>query len=75
MLEIMKTQQGYLGGEFPKHKTVISGDQLTCERQANAKRHMMDGDTPHDRLDLLEPVCEDWHALMCFLCVGGLDPN
>ena len=71
MLDIMTTLQGYLGEEFPQHKKVISGgDQLTCESQANAKRHMMDGNTPHDRLALLEPVCEDWHALMCFLCVS-----
>ena len=71
MLDIMKTLQGYLGEEFPRDKKVVSGgDQLTCEREANARRHMMDGNTPHERLSLLEPVCEDWHALMCFLCVS-----
>ena len=47
-----------------------SGDQLTCERQVGAKRHMMDGDTPRDRLDKFEPVTEDWHALMSFLGVS-----
>ena len=30
----------------------------------------MDGYTPCDRLQLFEPVCEDWHALMCFLVVS-----
>ena len=71
MLDIMKTLQGYLGEEFPHDKKVVSGgDQLTCEREANARRHMMDGNTPYERLTLLEPVCEDWHALMCFLCVS-----
>ena len=71
MLEIMTTLQGYLGAEFPTTKAVVSGgDQLTCERQACAQRHLMDGNTPHDRLALLEPVCEDWHGLMCFLCVS-----
>ena len=71
MLDIMKTLQGYLGEEFPNDKKVVSGgDQLTCEREANARRHMLDGNTPRERLALLEPVCEDWHALMCFLCVS-----
>ena len=66
MLDVMKPLQGYLGEEFPPNKKVVSGgDQLTCEREANARRHMMDGDTPRDRLALLEPVCEYWHALMC----------
>ena len=32
----------------------------------------MDGDTPHDRLQLFESVCEDWHALMCFPVVRVL---
>ena len=68
MVEIMKTMQEYLGEEFPQDKKVLSGgDQLTCERQACAQRHLMDDDTPRDRLQLVEPVLEDWHALMCFL--------
>lgn len=37
MLDIMKTQQGYLGEVFPACKKVLSGgDQLTCERQVCA---------------------------------------
>ena len=59
MLDIMKTLQGYLGDDFPPYMKVVSGDQLTCERQACARCHMMDGDTPRDHLALLEPVCED----------------
>ena len=43
------------------------GDQLTCERQVGAQQHMMDGDTPEDRLQLLEPQTEDWHCLVCVL--------
>ena len=71
MLDIMSTLQDYLGQEFPTTKTVVSGgDQLTCERQACAQHHMMDGNSRRDCLALLEPVCEDWHGLMCFLCVG-----
>ena len=41
---------------------LCGGDQLTCERQVGAKRHMMDGDTPSDRLDEFEIQTEDWHA-------------
>ena len=33
-------------------------------------KHVMDGDTQEDRLDLLEPVVEDWHTLQSFLGVG-----
>ena len=65
MLDIMKVQQGYLGEHSPIREKVLSGgDQLTW-------RHVMDGNTPKERLQVLEPVCEDWHALMCFmhLCV------
>ena len=70
MVDIMKIQQSYLGDDFPEIKKVLSGgDQLTCERQYCAQRHLMDGDTPRDRLQLFEPVCEDWHALMSFLMV------
>ena len=71
MLDIMKMLQGYLGEGFPSDRQVLSGgDQLTCERQVCARRHMMDGNNPRDRLALLEPVCEDWHCLMCFLGVS-----
>ena len=70
MVEIMQSMQGSLGEDFPSDKRVLSGgDQLTCERQSCAQRHLMDGDTPRDRLQLVEPVNEDWHALMCFLKV------
>ena len=71
MLDIMQILQGYLGEAFPAHQKVISGgDQLNCERQVCARRHMMDGNTPRDRLALLEPVCEDWHCLTCSLGVS-----
>ena len=46
--------------------------QLTCERQAAAMRHMMDGDTAKDRLQLLEPQSEDWHCMVCMLKVSLL---
>ena len=65
MVDIMTAEHDYLGKEFPENSKVLSGgDQLTCERQFCAQRHLMDGDTPRDRLQNVEPVCEDWHALM-----------
>ena len=67
MLDIMKTMHHYLGEDFPADKKVLSGgDQLTCERHCCAQRHLIDGDTARDRLELTEAVCEDWHTLMCF---------
>ena len=71
MVDIMTTMQGYLGKEYPSEKRVASGgDHLTCERQLGAQRHMMDGDTPRERLELLEPQAEDWHCLVCVLGVS-----
>ena len=71
MLDIMQTMQGYLGEEFCRgHRVLSGGDQLTCERQVNCKRHLMDGDTPWDRMDALEPVTEDWHALLSLFNVS-----
>ena len=70
MLAIMTTMQSYLGEH--RDGVLSGGDQLTCERQRGSKRHVMDGDTPKDRLDVLHPVIEDWHALQCFLKVHYL---
>lgn len=67
MLVIMRTMQSYLGEH--NSEVLSGGDQLTCERQRGSKRHVMDGDTPQDRLDALHPVIEDWHALQSFLKV------
>lgn len=71
MIDIMVSMQTYLGEKFPTSMKVLSGgDQLTCERQCCSQRHLMDGDVPKERLQMLEPVCEDWHVLMCFLKVS-----
>ena len=67
MLDIMHTIQGYLGN--CQKQVASGGDQLTCERQAAAKRHMMDGNTPEERLELIEPQTEDWHCMVCMLKV------
>ena len=72
MLDIMDTMQSYLGKDFPAGKRVLSGgDQVTCERQIGAKRHMMDSNAPNDHLDVFEVQTEDWHALMSFLGVSA----
>ena len=58
MLAIMKSQQLYLGDDFTG--TVLSGgDQLTVERQRNAKRHVMDSDTATERLEYFKSKIED----------------
>ena len=73
MLDIMLNMQEYLGENYPPQRRVASGgDQLTCERQVGAQRHMMDGDTREERLQLLEPQTEDWHCLVCVLKVSPL---
>ena len=71
MLDIMTTLQDYLGENYPEGQPVLSGgDQLTCERQVGAQRHMMDGNTAKERLELLKPVIEDWHCLVAFIAVS-----
>ena len=70
MVDIMQAMHGYLGPDCPSDLRIASGgDQLTCERQIAAQRHMMDGDTPAERLALLEPQIEDWHCLLCIVTV------
>ena len=71
MLDIMNTMQDYLGDSYPHDRRVVSGgDHLTCERQIGAQRHMMDGDTSEERLEILEPVAEDWHCQLCIIVVS-----
>ena len=64
MLEIMKYIINYLDKDY-WGAVPSGGDLLTCERERCAQRHVMDSDTPPERLELLEPVVEDWHTLMC----------
>ena len=74
MVDIMLHMQDYLDKDTDlPYKVLSGGDQLTCERQVGAQRHRMDGDSPREQLQLLEPQCEDWHALMCFLKVCCYD--
>ena len=70
MIDIMKKMQEYLGEGYPKDRQVASGgNQLTCEHQVGAQCHMMCGNTPEKRLELLEPQCEDWHCMVHVLMV------
>ena len=72
MLDIMNTLQDYLGKDYPDDRPVLSGgDQMTCERQVGAQRHMMCGNTARERLELLKPVAEDWHCLVAFIGVSA----
>ena len=71
MISIMNTLQEYLGCDYDQKKRVLSGgDLLTCERQQGAQKHMMCGNTPKERLQVLEPVVEDWHCLVSLLGVS-----
>ena len=70
MVDIMQAMHGYLGPDCPSDLKIASGgDQLTCKTQIAAQRHMMDGDTPAERLALLEPPIEDWHCLLYIVTV------
>ncbi len=71
MLDIMHEMQGYLGESYQQERRVASGgDHLTCERQIGAQKHMMDGDTPEERLYVFEPVAEDWHCQLCIIIIS-----
>lgn len=71
MLDIMNTMQDYLGDSYPQERRILSGgDHLTCECQIGAQRHMMDGNTQQERLEILEPVVEDWHCQLCIITVS-----
>ena len=71
MIDIMTTMQNYLGSDYCEERRLLSGgDQLTCERQFGAQRHVMDGNTVRERLGILQPVTEDWHCMVCLLSVS-----
>ena len=73
MIDIMHVMQNYLGKEYPQERRIVSGgDHVTCERQIGAQRHLIDGNTQRDRLEVIEPVAEDWHFLLCVVTVSQL---
>ena len=45
--------------------------KVTCERQIGSQKHMMCGNTARERLQVLEPVVEDWHCLVSLLGVSN----
>lgn len=76
MLHIMKVMQDYLGDNYPQERRVASGgDHVTYERQLGSKKHKMDENTKKERLDILEPVVEDWHCQLCVIIVSVCSPK
>ena len=76
MIDIMQTLQDYLGKGYNEEKRVLcGGDQLTCERQVGAQRLTRCADSLPERLELLEPVSEDWHCLVSLLRVRNNNIN
>ena len=71
MIDIMTTLQEYLGDDDDERRVLSGGDQLTVERQVGAQRHLMCGNTVKERLEILEPVSEDWHFRLCLIAVSG----
>ena len=72
MIDILRTLQRYLGEDYDELKRVVcGGDQLTCERQVGAQMLTSCADSVTERVQLLEPVCEDWHCLVCLLRVSS----
>ena len=70
MLDIMEAYQKYLEESGCVDRVLSGGDQLTCERQVGSQRQTMCGLTQRERLNVLEPVVEDWHCLVAFLGVS-----
>lgn len=71
MIDIMSALHEYLGRAYNQDRRILNGgDQVTCERQVGSQRHMMCGNTRRERLEVLEPVAEDWHCLVCLLGVS-----
>ena len=68
MISIMNSMQEYLGED--NGRILSGGDLLTCERQVGAQKYMMCGNTPKVRLQVLQPVVEDWHCLVSLLSVS-----
>ena len=62
MLNIMEEYHHYLEESGCVDRLLSGGDQLTCERQVGSQRQTMCGLTQRERLNVLEPVVEDWHA-------------
>ena len=51
------------------HHLLIGGDQLTAERVRGAQSIRKNSTHAAGRLEGYIPICEDWHAKVCFLMV------
>ena len=49
---------------------ICGGDQLTTERMVGAQRLTRCSKIKQERLELLEPMTEDWHCLVSLLRVN-----
>ena len=47
----------------------VGGDQVTAARARGCQRVRSNSERGRDRLEGLQPVCEDWHAKVCLLGV------
>ena len=55
------------------HKVFLGGDQLIAARaRCSKKQHMGNATSPQERLEVLVPMVEDWHAKGCLLGVSYL---
>ena len=71
MLDIMNALKDDLEETYLDNQPVLSGgDQMTCERQVGAQRHMMCGNSVKERLETLNPVVKDWHYLVAFIALS-----
>lgn len=53
------------------HSILFGGDQMTVARARGSQRIRKNSERAKDRLEGLTPVCEDWHAKLCFLGVSN----
>lgn len=51
------------------HTILFGGDQMTAARARGSQRVRKNSECGRDRLEGLQPVCEDWHAKLCLLGV------
>ena len=52
------------------HIILFGGDQMMVARACGSQRIRKNSERAKDRLEGLTPVCEDWHAKLCFLGVS-----
>ena len=53
----------------PYHGILLGGDQLSTSMTRRVKAERGNSTTIKNRLEGLEPVCEDWHTKLCLVMV------